>query len=859
MRLLNKSGSTLIFSDINLILPYDSNNSDGTEVEDFDVSTSISLQKYIQSGQVEVLDGDPNSSVFKAVKNRKEVVDRQVKRASEKDESKEGSDLILGQSTQVHSHKTKVYHVSGSSIQKFRDTGMMDVGYFGPCFHGDSIVLTDKGPWEIQCIEVGDVVLTHTGSWKKVTEVFKTEYEDVLNYVQPYNSNNVRIECTANHPFYVKNEYASEYQWKAAKEISYDDSFFFPYFEFNDMGDTILVSDYTEVTAKDEAEGFKNAVRITSDLAYVFLKFLNHGKLYKDDTVEVKVPVSDVEKFSTLVEIIMGLKPDSVDEMKSIHKLYYKKPVLGRFFRSTCGSGAADTGRIPSFFFSEKHCKKFLKEVYKEKNTNAKGTIIIYGKQPKVAWGIRAMLMRHRVVSSIHYMSTRDMYSISMITKNAQNLVDEGILTQDQIYMGKANRSTMASNKSQGCEFPLYNKGKTEEVEKFVYNIEVEDDHSYTVNMCAVHNCHDAGGYAKMNRRFCFGLDEKSDVNLQLEPVVSKKDVEESLMTRLNSFENRTIGEDAIKIFGCCATNFNWGGYKILYTMMETERVHPQYIEKCNGVREVWLPTQWCIDRFKSSGLTVPAYKIPIGVDFNNFNENREPLDFAGKTSGFVFISVFGWSLRKGYDVMIRAFLEEFDAKDDVTYLVCSRYAGGTEDVRKQVVKNEIRRISNSIKKSSKPKIVLFGDVMPEKLMGNLYNSAHAYVGISRGEGFGLPWCEASMCGLPVIGSNNSGLTDFLNHDNSFLVEPDAIRVCPETEWISYYYQGMEMADYERPAIDATRAHMRYVYENYAKAKEKNKLLQKFIRENYDWDICVGKAYDRLKDIYKNVKHRGER
>jgi len=280
---------------------------------------------------------------------------------------------------------------------------------------------------------------------------------------------------------------------------------------------------------------------------------------------------------------------------------------------------------------------------------------------------------------------------------------------------------------------------------------------------------------------------------------------------------------------------------------------------KCNGANELWLPTNWCIEKFKESGLKVPAYRMPIGVDFNNYNENKEPLDFAGKTKGFVFISVFGWSLRKGYDVMLRAFLEEFSTKDDVTYLVCSRYAGGTEDARKQVVKNEIRRISNSVKKPNKPKIILFGDVMPEKLMGNLYNSAHAYVGISRGEGFGLPWCEASMCGLPVIGSNYSGLTDFLKHDNSFLVEPDDVKVCPETEWISFYYQGMEMADYGRPAIEATKAHMRYVYENYAKAKEKNQKLQKFIRENYDWDICVGMAHDRLKDIYKNVKHRGER
>ena len=52
---------------------------------------------------------------------------------------------------------------------------------------------------------------------------------------------------------------------------------------------------------------------------------------------------------------------------------------------------------------------------------------------------------------------------------------------------------------------------------------------------------------------------------------------------------------------------------------------------------------------------------------------------------------------------------------------------------------------------------------------------------------------------------------------------------------------------------------MRYVYENYGRAKEKNAKLQKFIIENYDWDKCVDIMYERIKSIYPNLKHRGEK
>ena len=115
------------------------------------------------------------------------------------------------------------------------------------------------------------------------------------------------------------------------------------------------------------------------------------------------------------------------------------------------------------------------------------------------------------------------------------------------------------------------------------------------------------------------------------------------------------------------------------------------------------------------------------------------------------------------------------------------------------------------------------------------------------------------MCGLPVIASNYSGHTDFLNHDNSFLVEPEGVRTQPSTEWISLYYEGMPMGDFGRESIDQTKAHMRYVYDNYATAKDMNKKLQNYIRENYDWGSCVDRMHGRIKDVYSGMKHRHER
>lgn len=67
------------------------------------------------------------------------------------------------------------------------------------CFVGDTLIDTSKGFKYISDIEVGDMVLTHTGKYKKVVKVF-----------EPYESSIVKVSlgtrdlfCTPNHPFYT--------------------------------------------------------------------------------------------------------------------------------------------------------------------------------------------------------------------------------------------------------------------------------------------------------------------------------------------------------------------------------------------------------------------------------------------------------------------------------------------------------------------------------------------------------------------------------------------------------------------------------------------------------------------------------
>ena len=70
------------------------------------------------------------------------------------------------------------------------------IGIGGGCFVPGSMVMTSNGYRAIETILIGDIVLTHTGRWKKVI--------DIMNYYRDEEIISINdIRCTKNHEFYV--------------------------------------------------------------------------------------------------------------------------------------------------------------------------------------------------------------------------------------------------------------------------------------------------------------------------------------------------------------------------------------------------------------------------------------------------------------------------------------------------------------------------------------------------------------------------------------------------------------------------------------------------------------------------------
>ena len=89
--------------------------------------------------------------------------------------------------------------------------------YSSPCFVAGTLIKTKEGFKNIEDISVGDYVLTHTNTYKKVMETYVKECYDDLCEIKLYGLDKP-VVCTKNHPFYTYRD--DEFKWIMAKDLN---------------------------------------------------------------------------------------------------------------------------------------------------------------------------------------------------------------------------------------------------------------------------------------------------------------------------------------------------------------------------------------------------------------------------------------------------------------------------------------------------------------------------------------------------------------------------------------------------------------------------------------------------------------
>jgi glycosyltransferase involved in cell wall biosynthesis len=120
---------------------------------------------------------------------------------------------------------------------------------------------------------------------------------------------------------------------------------------------------------------------------------------------------------------------------------------------------------------------------------------------------------------------------------------------------------------------------------------------------------------------------------------------------------------------------------------------------------------------------------------------------------------------RKGWPILIEAFLQEFDQKESVQLLLkTDKPQQASKDIEKM-------RLGMNLKKEC-PLFYFESRIFDDAHLPSFYKSADCLVMPTLGEGFGLPGLQSMAVGTPVIVTNFSGCQDYAAEDKCTLLEP---------------------------------------------------------------------------------------
>ncbi len=384
------------------------------------------------------------------------------------------------------------------------DTGTVH-GERVPCFVEGTLVQTSEGYKEIEKINEGDLVVTHMGRFRKVQKTFISNYSDRIIEIKTLNTN-IPIRTTTDHPFLIirnqnklpsHKDFIWKEEWVKAEDLKEDD--------------------YVIHTFIGETEN----VEYSGDLMRLFGYYLAEGDLMfdkrrgnnKPKTVRFNMSRKDLKEgyIDDIINIIkkefnkeVYIKESSKNDDKENIRIYFHDVNFAKKIYDLFGTGSYDKIIPEEIIKADSKLQYQLLIGYTrgdgsfEKN---KKNIECTSVSKSIIMGLRTICLRNGIHSSLTKIPLRKPYfnkRLNRIIKpnyssfkltfsqggrlsydffNVENIENKRKIYKEEYI--KNNRTL----------FKIESIRSTETEEIPVYNLQVEEDNTYNIINCTVHNC----------------------------------------------------------------------------------------------------------------------------------------------------------------------------------------------------------------------------------------------------------------------------------------------------------------------------------------------------------------------------------
>ncbi len=267
------------------------------------------------------------------------------------------------------------------------------------------------------------------------------------------------------------------------------------------------------------------------------------------------------------------------------------------------------------------------------------------------------------------------------------------------------------------------------------------------------------------------------------------------------------------------------------FPIFELDKFSNQEIHHLSSLDSIIVCSDWAKKVMQDQVKGVDCSVAPLGVDRDIF---KEKISTRKET---IFFNCGKWEVRKGHDVLVKAFNSAFNASDDVElWMMCDNPFYSEEQTNYWV----------NLYKSSKlgDKIRLIPRQKTQKEVYNIMSQSDCGVFPSRAEGWNLEALEMMSCGKDIIITNYSAHTEFCTDKNSRLVEIDELEDAHDGIWFNGQGKWANISD---PQMESIIEHMRSIHktkqDNTKREVNTNGILT---AEKFSWANTAQKILNEL-------------